>query len=113
MNSRKKGYRGENKLVKILEKKGWFVIRRGRSLCPDIIALKKGNIFGIEVKNIKSKYIYISERELHELERFGKTTGGKTKVAIKIPYKGYIFMDPHHSYNRDKLLNKSHEINFD
>ncbi len=59
MNNKRKGYRVERKIRKILESKGWLVVRAGGSLGDfDLVAFNHGKAIFIQVKSTKKDKLY-------------------------------------------------------
>ena len=73
-----KGYRFEIRVIKSLEKLGWFAIRSAKSRFPDSFAAKDGWSFYIECKNRKkmpyNKLFLLSKEERDKSSRIINTT---------------------------------------
>ena len=62
VDSRKKGYRVENKIRKMFEKAGWRIVRSGASLGEaDLICLKDGKCALLQIKATAKKKFYFRE----------------------------------------------------
>lgn len=64
----------QRKIIKALEKDGWFVIkviRANKSGIPDITAVKNGNTIYIEAKGPKTPLSKVQDYTLSELRRHG------------------------------------------
>ena len=85
------GYRYEQMFKKELEKNGFLVIRSAGSFFMDLIAVKKGQVFLIEIKSSKSNVHYLNGRcrnqmaLLKESEKFGL----KSYYAVWFKNKGW------------------------
>ncbi len=71
VNSRKKGYRVEWKIRKILEARGWKVVRSGASLGEaDLICFKNRKCLMLQIKSTAKKKFYFDEYMEKNLEGF-------------------------------------------
>ena len=65
----------QNKLIKSLEKEGWFVlklIKTNKNGIPDLLAIKEGERpYFIEVKGVKGKPSKLQEYRIKELNSLG------------------------------------------
>lgn len=62
VNSRRKGYRTENKVRKLFEAWGWRIVRSGASLGEaDLICLKGGKCFMLQIKSTAKRRFYFNE----------------------------------------------------
>jgi len=92
MNAKSKGTHYERRLVKVFWDAGFGVIRAPTSggatsrALPDIVA---GNG---EVKMRRELPIHIREEQVEEIKEFSKRFGAKAFVAVKLPYKDWIFI---------------------
>jgi len=92
MSSRRKlGFSRERDLVRLFWKKGFACIRgpasgakTRRVIYPDLVAIKNGTIFVIEVKTRDSREpIYIEKEKIVRLKEFANRAGGLPLVAVK------------------------------
>jgi len=101
--TKRKGYMVERKVRKILEARGWRVVRAGGSLGEaDLVCLKKGNCILLQIKSTYKKTFYYYEYSSPSLERFpfyivvdfgyGKIRILKPKKIIK-PTDGVLLQD--------------------
>ncbi len=79
----KKGYLFERDLRMDLEKKGWLVIRSGKSRKPDLIAGKGGKIIIIECKVTEKGAVYLDKAEVEFLGKISAAFGADAVYAIK------------------------------
>lgn len=78
----KKGYRFELRVKKFLETKGYVVVRSGRSLKIDLLALKAGERpIMIECKAVGKPYLRVQQRKEQLL--LAQKCGAKLMVAYK------------------------------
>jgi Holliday junction resolvase len=69
--AKRKGYRVERKIRKILEKHGWKVVRAGGSLGEaDLVCIKGGRCLLFQVKSKKSKTLYYNGYMKNKFEGF-------------------------------------------
>lgn len=65
----------QSKIMKELEKKGWYVIKlitTNKNGIPDLLALKKGELPSfIEVKGVKGKTSALQDYRIKELQDYG------------------------------------------
>lgn len=65
----------QNKLIKLLEKEGYYVlklIKTNKNGIPDLLALKEGfEPYFIEVKGVKGKLSELQKYRLKELQKHG------------------------------------------
>jgi len=91
LSEKRAGFSRERELARLLWKKGFAVIRAPASGAkakrvnyPDIVALRKGSIFVIEVKTRgKVKPIYIDEWKIERLLEFCRRSFGRGYIAVK------------------------------
>jgi len=99
--ARSRGYRAERELVATLWRLGFAVMRAPasgarikRADYPDIVAIKDGKVLVLEVKRRSEvANIYIDSEQYSKLMNFAKRAGGKAYIAIKIPYREWVFID--------------------
>ncbi len=92
MSYKNKGFARERELARYLWKQGFAVIRAPASgaktkrvVYPDIIAIKKGRIFVIEVKTReRPETIYIDKQKIHRMIEFIERSSGEGFIAVKI-----------------------------
>ncbi len=59
IKAKAKGYRSENKVRHLLERKGWKVLRAGSSLGDaDLICIRKGKCIMLQIKSTNKKKLY-------------------------------------------------------
>ena len=90
-----KGAEYERELKNILERIGFFVIRSAGSFATDLVAIKNGKMFAIEVKSTKSNPYYIkgyARDQLKELLKL-KNHGIIPIFAVKFKRKGWMFTE--------------------
>ena len=88
----KKGYKSEWKIKKILENKGWLVVRSGGSLgYADLVCFKNGKCIFLQVKSaIRKKKIYYNGYMKDNIEGFSfyvVVDFGYRKIKIFKPEK--------------------------
>jgi len=103
-----RGRRYEYKLMSILKKNGFFVMRSPASgrksvryYYPDIVAIKQGRIIIFEVKMIGDKRaLYLPRRQYRKLEWIRRVTGAECYISVYYKDKGkFLFVDLN-SYER-------------
>jgi len=94
--SYKKGYRFEREVAKWFEKKGFLVIRQGKSKFPDLIAIPSRDMSFAPVRLIECKYNKKpSKKELLKLSELREKYFVWTFIAIKKKgQKGFDFYVP-------------------
>ncbi len=116
-----KGANAERELIKILDSKGFAVLRVAGSgvnplPCPDIVALLNGKILAFECKARKGNYLPIVKEQLDEEIGWAEKAGAEFVVAWKIPNKGWLFLkhDVFHLAGKNYMLSldeaKKHSI---
>ena len=91
MSRRKLGFQRERNLVKMFWKHGFACMRAPASgaktrrvIYPDIVAMKDGVIFVIEVKTReKTESIYIERGKIERLTEFADRAGGYAYIAVR------------------------------
>ena len=91
-----KGRRAEYQLIRILQERGWAVIRApasgrrsglrpGGPAYPDIVAVKSGRTLVLEVKyRSRMDTVYLHERQVRILRQWAERSGGEAYVAVKL-----------------------------
>ncbi len=95
----KKGHRREREFLGFLAKKGFVVHRiagsgKGEDAICDLVAVKNGKTYFIEVKSRKK--IYYTKGNLDQLENLvniSKKCGARPVLAVKINYKKWQRFD--------------------
>ncbi len=92
-----KGANAERELIKMLDSKGFAVLRVAGSgvnplPCPDVVALLKGKIIAFECKARKGAYLPIPKEQLDEEVSWAEKAGAEFVVAWKVPRAGWIFL---------------------
>ena len=85
-----------------------------RASYPDIVAIYKGKVIVLEVKRRSElSTIYIDEEQVNKLRTFCERAGGKGYIAVKIPYKEWVFIsiDKLVKINNKYRLDKNEIIN--
>ncbi len=90
-----KGARAERELVSLLQSLGFLALRTPRSggrtqPLPDVIAIKKGNIFFFECKNFAGK-ISLKKEQIENLIKNAEKAGAFPLIAIKTK-EGFKFI---------------------
>lgn len=95
--SYRKGYRFEREVAKHLEKRGFFVIRQGKSRFPDLVAIGRSLIKGCTtVFFIECKYNKRPDREeIEKLYDLRDRYNAHVRIAYKKKgQKGFKFYHP-------------------
>lgn len=87
-----KAQRAENELANLLWGMGYAVIRgpssgggARRRVQPDIVAIKDGKIFVIEVKSgEEGSSLYVDSGQIVGLQEFAKRAGGRCYLAVRL-----------------------------
>lgn len=91
----RKGAFWERSLKKLLEEKGFFVVRASGSGCdgssPDLIVLRSTKKFALECKAWDSAYLNIDAFKLQLMQAWEKHTGMPVYIAWKTPRKEWKF----------------------
>jgi len=107
VKTKQKGTNAERELIHMFWKKGIAAARIAGSgsmqlPLPDIIAGKNNNIVAIECKISKNDYVYLTKKEIYELEKFALIIGAMPIVAVKINTKGWFFCHTNSLIKTDK-----------
>ncbi|MCX6767316.1 MAG: Holliday junction resolvase Hjc [Candidatus Micrarchaeota archaeon] len=93
--SKEKGSRFERQLKKMLEEKGFFVVRASGSgadgVSPDLIALSSTLNMAIECKAWNGDAVYIEKQKYRIMSEWEKRTAVPVFVAWKSPRKEWRF----------------------
>ncbi len=94
-----KGANAERELIKILDTKGFAVLRVAGSgvnpiPSPDVVALKCGKIFAIECKAWKGDYLAIPLKNMLDEINWAQVAGAEFFVGWKVPHRGWFFLKP-------------------
>ena len=95
MNPKSSGKYYEYKTLQLLEKKGFKALRipasaTGKQPLPDIIAVKNGVIYAIEVKSTSQDYIYVDNFQINKLFEFCEIFNFcNCKEVVIVHYKKY------------------------
>ena len=93
--SKEKGSRFERQLKKMLEEKGFFVVRASGSgsdgVSPDLIALSSTAKFAVECKAWNGDAVYIEKPKYEIMSEWEKRTAMPVYVAWKSPRKEWKF----------------------
>jgi len=95
--SKKKGTRWERQLFNLLWEHFGPCLRSAGSGCtpkpsPDLLASNGKRILVIECKNNKKEVIYLTQKEIFELNLFAKNFNAEPWLAIKFDNKGWYFI---------------------
>ena len=80
----------ERRVKRLLESKGFFVIRAAASKPIDLICIRKGEVIIVECKRDVSK---VGEKILRELSQLSSELGVRVLLATKVD-REVIFLDP-------------------
>ena len=90
-----KGANYERQLKKMLEEKGYYVVRSAGSgsdsTSPDLIALSSVRKMGFECKAIRSEYLWIESEKIEKYREFELKTAMPVYIAWKSPYRDWGF----------------------
>ncbi len=95
MKAYKKGSKAERELMKLLEDRGFTVVRiagSGNNDKPDLLVSNGKKILAIECKSTKLLYKYIDERELENFFKFCRAFGARGWYAIRFNRIGWRFL---------------------
>lgn len=90
-----KGAKRENELKAILQKNDFVVVRSagsGSEVSPDIIAIKGGECFAIEVKS-REAGLFVPDAEMSCLSLW-ESQGAVPVIAYRRNGQGWIFLNP-------------------
>jgi len=125
ITSRNKGFRYERDLARTLWEKGFACVRGPASgsgvknaFCPDLIALKNGKVFIMEVKGIKEGgSTKVSRDKLERLIAFAKRASGNREgnvyifIALKLIRRGWRFLNVR-DFLREEGVKKVYTIKY-
>ncbi len=119
MNNKRRGWYGEYKLMTLLKKAGFFVMRAPASGSKvkrfdyvDVIAIKKGLILLFEVKRrIKKDTIEITKEQIDKLKRARELTEGQAYISVYIDdeKRWYFFTLEQLEFKNDHYLLSAYE----
>jgi len=93
LSPKRKGTMAENELARLLWERGFAVIRGPSSgggvrtrFQPDIVAIKEGSIFVIEIKTAREpeQPVYVEGHKVIGLAEFARRAGGQAFVGVRI-----------------------------
>ncbi len=102
-----KGANAERELIKVLDGRGFAVLRVAGSgvnpiPSPDVVALKGGKIFAVECKARKGDYLAIPIKNMVDEINWSRVAGAEFFVGWKVPHKGWFFLKPEQFRITDK-----------
>jgi len=126
VKAKQKGTSAERELIHMFWKENIAAARIAGSgsmklPLPDLIAGKNNKIVAIECKITKFNSVYLSEKEVYELEKFSMIMGAMPIVAVKINKKGWFFMhtnsltktDKAYVFNMNNISEGKNTLNFE
>ncbi|MBP1912310.1 Holliday junction resolvase Hjc [Thermococcus stetteri] len=90
----RRGASAERELVRLLESKGFAVLRSAGSHKVDLVAGNGDEYLCIEVKSTRSRKLYLPVEDVEKLIQFAGRFGGKPVLAVKFVNVGWRFYDP-------------------
>jgi Holliday junction resolvase len=90
----RRGASAERELAKLLESRGFAVLRSAGSHRIDLVAGNGVEYLCIEVKSTRSPRIYLPRGDVERLVQFSRRFGGKAVVAVKFLNVGWRFYLP-------------------
>jgi len=104
MTAKGYGTRAENELRAILQAKGYLVIRSAASKCLDLVCVRPGIVYGLEVKATHGNVYYSSrnpdsKEQREELINIRETYDLKTLYAVRF-LSGWEVFDPYQTIMR-------------
>jgi len=97
--SKRKGSNAERDLIKLFWSIGWAAVRVAGSgsmqfPSPDLLVGNKIRRLAIEAKITKENKKYFSKEEVKQLLVFSSFFGAESWLAIKIPQRAWVFVNP-------------------
>ncbi|BAD85364.1 archaeal type Holliday junction resolvase [Thermococcus kodakarensis KOD1] len=105
----RRGASAERELVKLLESKGFAVLRSAGSHKIDLVAGNGKEYLCIEVKSTRSRKLYLPIEDVEKLVEFAGRFGGRPVLAVKFVNVGWRFYGP----NRLEHGEKSYKIDLE
>ncbi|MEM3405499.1 MAG: Holliday junction resolvase Hjc [Candidatus Pacearchaeota archaeon] len=98
MGNKEKGSNAERELYKIFLDHGFRAVRVAgsglmKNTACDLIAGNKKGKYAIECKSSKSKYKYITKKQIEEFLIFSEIFGLKPVIAIRFNREGWFFIE--------------------
>lgn len=90
----RRGASAERELAKILESRGFAVLRSAGSHKIDLVAGNGKEYLCIEVKSTRSRKLYLPIEDVEKLVEFAGRFGGRPVLAVKFVNVGWRFYDP-------------------
>ena len=91
-----KGSRVERELIDFLVKQNFSVIRAAgsgvSSLCPDVLAFRRGIQYAFEVKAIEKEHLHIDKSQFLNLKKWEDNTGITCLIGWRRNRKGWRFI---------------------
>ncbi len=82
----KKGARAERELQRLLESRGFAVVRSagsGKSVSPDLLAIRRGMAVGFECKAVDKEVLYLRSEQVEKLGEWKEKAGVPVLIAWK------------------------------
>ncbi len=105
----RRGASAERELMRILESRGFAVLRSAGSHRVDIVAGNGREYFCIEVKSTGERRIYVPKEDVEKLVHFAERFGGKPVLAVKFLKVGWRFYLP----EKLRTTGKSYRLSID
>jgi len=90
----RRGASAERELAKLLEERGFAVLRSAGSHRVDLVAGDGKEYLCIEVKSTRSDRVYLPQDDVEKLVSFAERFGGRAVLAIKFISVGWRFYLP-------------------
>jgi len=95
---REKGTRVERELINLLWENGFAAVRVAGSgsmsfPCPDVVASNGKIVLAFEVKTRSKLPLYLTYQEVKELVMFSNLFGAEPYIALRMPRKGWFFIE--------------------
>jgi len=95
-----KGTRAERELANMLWESGFAVMRSPASGAgrkhpqPDILISNGDRAYGIDTKSSSEDLVYISKKEVANLEEFCEKFGCEPMLGVRFDWEGWVFFKP-------------------
>ncbi len=97
VNVKQKGTTAERELMRMFWEKGFACVRAAGSgstplPSPDLLVGNKLRFFAIECKATKATKVYLTEKEVNELQTFAERFGAEPWVGVKFTHVDWYFL---------------------
>ncbi|AEH24740.1 Holliday junction resolvase Hjc [Pyrococcus yayanosii] len=87
----RRGAAAERELIRMLEERGFAVVRSAGSKRVDLVAGNGRIYLCIEVKSTRAEKLYVRAEDIERVKRFAERFGGVPVLAVKFVGRGWEF----------------------